>query len=287
MKIAYLITAYNNYEHLERLIKSINQKDVAFFIHVDKKSRMPTNLDRFDNIVFIDRIKVWWAGWSFQQAIINLMVKAFASSFDYYILISGTDYPIRPNEYLYEKLGEGGQYLSLIKGFRSHKPESRIKFYYLDCFDRRKEHSLKKFFFLKTEKFLRRFLVKKGYPFSQIYHGSSYWALDHRCVSYILKFLNENEDYVKFFKTSHCPDESFIHTIVGNSPFLKECKDNLTYADWTSLPGPALINESHIELFKNHVEVPDSRHGQEPFFARKFSDESKSLIERIENELRT
>ena len=167
-----------------------------------------------------------------------------------------------------------------------NKPESRIKFYYLDCFDRRKEHSLKTFFFLKVEKFLRRFLVKKQYPFSQIYHGSSYWALDHRCVSYVLKFLNENEDYVKFFKTSHCPDESFIHTIVGNSPFFEECKDNLTYADWTSLPGPALINEKHIELFKSHVEVPNSRYGLEPFFARKFSDESKALIERIENELR-
>lgn len=286
MKIAYLITTYNNYEHLGRLIKAINQQEVVFFIHIDKKSKMPTNLYMYDNIIFINRINVWWGCWSHQEAIINLMREAMAFNFDYYILISGTDYPIRPNEFIYEKLRGGGQYINIIKGFQSHKPESRVIYYYFDCFDRRKRRSLKKFFFLGIEKILRKILEKKKYPFSQIYHGATWWALSHRCISYILNYINENPEYVKFFKTSLCPEESFIQTIVGNSHFLEVCKNNLTYTDWTTNPAPAIINEKHLQLFKRQIEFDCSCGKYEPFFARKFSDENIANVEKIENELR-
>lgn len=142
MKIAYLITAFGNYEHLNLLIKTLNDKNTMFFIHIDKKAEMPKNLHS-DNIVFIKRINVWWGGWSHLEAIINLTNEAVKYKFDYYILLSGTDYPIRPNSFLYTMLKEGGEFINIIKGFQSHKPESRIKNYYFDCFDRRNKKSLK------------------------------------------------------------------------------------------------------------------------------------------------
>ena len=91
---------------------------------------------------------------------------------------------------------------------------------------------------------------------------------------------------MNFFKTCWCPEEAFIPTIIGNSRFLNECKSNITYADWSTNPAPAIINERHLQLFKKQIEFASSYGNYEPYFARKFNDSNKSLIIKIENELR-
>ena len=286
MKIAYLITAYNNYNHLKRLVTSLNDSNVVFFIHIDKKSKMPNNLNEFDNVVFIKSKKVWWGGWSHVDAIIRLIRTAKSSGFDYYILLSGTHYPIRPNSFLYEKLSNGGEYIDITKGFDITKPEDRIKYYYFDCFDRRNLRSMKTVFFYLLERTISLFFQKKPFPFKQIYHGSTWWALSHDCLIYVLDQIDNNKDYIIFYQTCFCPEESFFQTIIGNSRFFSKCKTDLTYTDWSSKPAPALINQNHIELFKKQIEFNDSSGTYSPFFARKFDDSRANLIELIEKELR-
>lgn len=68
MKIVYPITAFNQFEHLGRLIKAPDYKDAVFFIHIDKKVKIPKNIRSKRNIIFVNRIVVWWGGWSHQQA---------------------------------------------------------------------------------------------------------------------------------------------------------------------------------------------------------------------------
>lgn len=286
MKIAYLITAYNNFNHLKRLVRALNDRNVVFFIHIDKKSKMPDNLTEFDNIVFIERTKVWWAGWSQVDAIVRLIRNAISYGFDYYILLSGTDYPIRPNSFLYDKLSTGGEFISMNKGFGIEKPEDRIKYYYFDCFDRRNFRSVKTVFFYLMERTIRLFFQKKSYPFQQIYYGPTWWALSHDCLKYVLDQIDNNKDYIRFYKTSWAPDESFFQTIIGNSPFFSKCNTNLTYVDWSSKPKPAWINQNHIELFKKQIEFNSNYGTYLPFFARKFDDSHANIIELIEKELR-
>ena len=286
MKIAYLISAHNNFEHLGKLIKALDDKNVIFFIHVDKKVDMPKKILGNNKIVFIQRIKVWWGGWSHVEAIINLIKEAIKFNADYYVLLSGTDYPIRPNSFLYNKLKEGGEFINIIKGFHTHKPESRIKYYWYDSFDRRNRRSLKTIFFLILERFQRIIITKNNYPFKEVFHGSTWWALSHNCVTYLLTFIKNNPKYVSFYKTSWDPDESFIHTIIGNSEFINECKNNLTYTDWSKKPAPAIIDKEHITQFKNQIEFEETYGKYTPFFARKFIDKSNNLIELIEKELR-
>jgi hypothetical protein len=286
MKIAYLITAYNNYNHLKRLLNALNDSNVVFFIHIDKKSKMPNNLNEFDNIVFIKRINVWWAGWSQLDAIIRLIRTALRYGFDYYILISGTDYPIRPNSFLYKKLSTGGEFIDIIKELLNEKPEIRIKYYYFDGFNRRNLISVKTVFFILLERTSRLFFQKKSYPFKQIYYGSTWWALSHDCLEHVLDQIDTNKDYIRFFQTCWGPDECFFQTILGNSPFFGTCQPNLTYVDWSSEPSPALINKNHVELFKKHLEFDKSYGIYTPFFARKFDDNSTDVIELIEKELR-
>jgi len=287
MRVAYLITAFHQYGHLKRLIDALSDEShSAFFVHMDKKSKMPTSILAKEGVYFIDRINVWWGGWSHQQAILNLMIEASKHHFDYYAIISGSDYPIRPLSFLYKKLEEGGEYINITKGFRTDKPELRIKYYYYDCFDRRNDRSLKTRFFLELERVQRQLLYKRHYPFSQIYHGTTWCTLSHECVSYVLSFLENHPDYISFYKTSWCPEESLIHTIIGNSPFATLCKGNLTYSDWSD-GAPAIINQEHVALLEAKFEF-ESQYGiTTPFFARKFEDSSRNVVELIEKQLRT
>jgi hypothetical protein len=201
--------------------------------------------------------------------------------------LSGTDYPIRPNSFLYKKLSTGSEYLSMNKGFGVTRPEDRIKYYYFDGFDRRTRRPLiKTVFFYLLERTMRLFFQKKSYPFEQIYYGPTWWALSHDCLMYVLDQIDKNQEYIKFYQTSWCPEESFFHTIIGNSPFFSKCTTNLTFVDWSSEPKPAWINENHVELFKKHLEFNSNYGNYMPFFARKFDDSRENLIALIEKELR-
>ena len=145
---------------------------------------------------------------------------------------------------------------------------------------------MKTIFFLILERFQRIIITKNNYPFKEVFHGSTWWALSHNCVTYLLTFIKNNPKYVSFYKTSWDPDESFIHTIIGNSEFINECKNNLTYTDWSKKPAPAIIDKEHITQFKNQIEFEETYGKYTPFFARKFIDKSNNLIELIEKELR-
>ena len=183
-------------------------------------------------------------------------------------------------------LNKGGEYLNLLKGFQPHKPENRIKYYHFDHFDRRDLKSRKTRLMLKFEKRLRRYFRKNRYPFKEIYHGSTWWALSHKTIGYILEYIDDNPAFVKFFQTSWCPEEAFIPTIIGNSPIRSLCKTSLTYTDWSVDPGPAEMTDKHIALFRDQIKFEGVYGEFSPFFARKFSDNSGKLIAEIENRLR-
>ena len=134
-----------------------------------------------------------------------MLREATRNNFDYYILLSGTDYPIRKNRFLYQKLKEGGEFINIIEGFQVHKPIDRVKYYYFDQFDRRNKNSLRSKLFFFLERKLRENFTKKNFPFLQIYHESNWWALSQANVKYVLKFTAVNPNFVKFFRTSWFP----------------------------------------------------------------------------------
>ncbi len=286
INLAYLITAYHDYDHLKRLIAALQDTNVFFYIHIDKNSSMPVNLDEFENIQFIKRHKVWWAGWSHQKAILNLMSQAVKKSHDYYALISGSDYPIRKNEYLYKQLNEGGEFISIKEGFPSEMKKSWITNFYFDLFYRRKPNKpiwIK--ILLRIENKISLYFPKNKYPFEKVFFGPTWWVLSHSTVTYILDFLKANSQYERFFKHSYCSEEILIPTIIGNSD-IGNLKGNLTYVDWSVHPGPAFITERHIEVFKNDLmtnEIGDNV----AFFARKFKNSDAELLQFIDDQLRS
>lgn len=285
MKVAVLLTAYNNFKHLNRLITVLSDDRISVFLHVDRKSSFPEDLYRNKKIVSIKRIPVWWGGWSHQQAIINLLVEAAKYNFDYYLLLSGSDYPIRSFDYLFKVLNEGGEFINILKGFQAHKPEARIKYYYFDFFDRRNSSSLRTKLFSLVERKLKKVCHKTSYPFNEIYHGTTWWALSNQCIRFVLDHLKENPNFISFFKTSWCPEESLFHTIIGNSQFFDHCRGNLTFQDWSS-SNPSIINKNHLDILSNQLQHQSVYGTYTPVFARKFNDNSQDIIKIIDRKLR-
>jgi hypothetical protein len=269
MQIAYLILAHNNYIHLQRLIDTLSVPHCRFYIHIDKKSSMPSI--KGDNIFFVqNRVKVYHSSFSEVEATIKLLkLAAKDTDNEYFVLLSGADYPVKSNEEINEKLKSGGEFMQVLRWPNEYHPSSYFKYYYFNRVNRRSDE-LKKKFFVSIEKLLRKMRVKKKIRF-QIYTGSQWFALSADCVKYILDELKSGKKYERFFKRCRFPCESFFHTVIGNSVYRERTKPHLTYIDFKA-PGAEVKLDHLLKIKKGSF-----------LFARKFSDDSTEVVEAIKN----
>ncbi|MEP7308714.1 MAG: beta-1,6-N-acetylglucosaminyltransferase [Acidobacteriota bacterium] len=283
VRIAYLIMAHSGLDFLDRLIASLNDDNSAFYVHVDKKADR-NYVSHLTNVaVLSDRSDVNWACYSQTQAEVSLLQRAIEFHSDYYILISGADYPIRPRQFLYDLLSSGNEFISTCKVPTAHKPLSRFESHYFE-YDRR-ARSAKSYGLRLTEAAVRVAWKKKTIPF-ELYAGSSWFALTRAAVMHVLSTLEEDPRYEGFFKTCLCADEAMFQTILANSRFKDRITHNLTYTDWSTNPAPAVIGDKHIELFKKQVTFTSVYGEYTPFFARKFDPGNTRMLDLVDRQLR-
>lgn len=283
MKICYLILAHNNFRHLDRLINALNGTDCTFFIHLDKKV-VQKYFPQYNNVEVIpERTDINWGGFNMVEATLALMKRGleYSPGADYYVLISGVDYPIRSKEFLYQQLEKGKEYIDIAPVPVPFKPIERYGYYYFDYDRRNLKHYNPKFL---AEVLLKKLKIKRKAPF-RVYAGTQWFALTRECVQYILTTVREDKRYTDFFRHTLVPDEAFFQTIIGNSPFLQNTAASLTYTDWEVAVPPATIEERHIDFLENHIEFNDEYGQRFPYFARKFNDGSEKLLEEIQNRL--
>jgi hypothetical protein len=290
MKIAYLIMAHNQPYHLQRLVNALSTNYSSFLIHVDKKSDLSifNPYDFPENVRFIDdRVRVNHGGFSMVKAMIQLIKSAInEDEFDYFQFISGWDYPIKCNSYIYDFLS-------------NNYPMNYMNFYRL-CGSADYVNNITKYYFTdfigNSPKVFQKTMKAFQYIFKNIpwdrqfvpemvpYRGSSWFCLNKATIHYIINFLNtpKGKRLYRFFENSQCGDEIFFQTIVMNSPFAEYCrfydkdinqtyknenKAYLHYINWDpARENPAIFNLSD---FQSLMESP-------ALYARKFN-EAKSL----------
>jgi hypothetical protein len=287
MKIAYLILAHNNPQLLKRAIGALSSEDCAFFIHVDQKSNIKDFSQLEGENVFFSRkrVPVYWGEFSLVQPVLFLLQQALGNpaNCDYFVLMSGRDYPLRSSRYIHKFLEEhrGLEFISMVKMPAPGKPISRI-------------NTLR----FQSNKPVRRFVVRglarvglaqrdyrKHLRGLEPYSGSQWWTLTRDACQYILEFAVHNQHFVRYFEDVFAPDEAFFHTILGNSMFAPRIRRNLLFDDWsTPGPHPAIINERHVAFFESQdrICVKNAYGSGEALFARKFSENSADLIRRID-----
>ena len=292
MKIAYLVLAHNNPRHLQRLVRALSSGSAGFFIHVDRKSSMGQfSGTSGENVHFTrKRIPVHWGEFSQVDAILVLLRAALAHprGFDYFVLLSATDYPIQPVAYI-ERFFErhrGEEFINMVRMpcEAAGKPISRLTTY--QPFP---GGSL-------VARGMRKLLASTGTgPRQRAYEphlrnlvphgGSTWWALSREACEHIRSFVDNEPRVVKFFRHTLFPDESFFQTILGNSPYKARVRRNLTYTDWDAGGGsPAFMTQAHLDFLTAGASVAlDGVYGEgEALFARKFSDEAEALVVRLD-----
>lgn len=269
MKIHYVILAHKNPAQLRRLVRALDDKNVAFHIHVDKK----TDLADFqplagDNVRLTDRrVKVYWGGYSQVQATLNLLddIKGIADR-DFVVYLSGSDYPIKSPSHIKDFLRGNADRSFMPGGSLANWPEAAARYdhhHFERAFLGKKGHYLRRAYRAVTPR--RRFI--DGF---EPYGGSAYWALSGEAVRFVKESLRRRPEFISFFKRTASPDEMFFHTLLFNSPLRDKLISNgLHHIKWA--PGsdhPATLRAREI----------DELLGSDKLFARKFDPEVDSKV---------
>ncbi|CAA9892228.1 conserved hypothetical protein [Candidatus Methylobacter favarea] len=233
-----------------------------------------------------ERIPVYWGDFSQVEAILILLRLALAEQrrFDYFVLLSGTDYPLQPVSYIesFFASNRGKEFINIVQMpcEAVGKPISRLTTYKPSPGDSQIARIMRKLLVTTGVSSVDR--DYKSHLRNLVPHGGSeWWALSREACEYIQSFVDNKPQVVNFFKHTVCPDESFFQTIIGNSPYKARTQRNLTYADWSGGgANPAYLTKIHLEFLTATASMTlDDLYGTgEILFARKFSDEAEEIV---------
>lgn len=282
MKIAYIILAHKLPDQLVRLVNKISTPDTFLIIHVDKKTNNGTYReileplkDRSD-VFFLEREICNWGEFGHLSATLSGIREICENKikFDYLLLITGQDYPIKSNENISQvlKMSNGKSYLNFSPLMDLSNQRDWLIYWHF--------HWLKRHYvFPRLNMFSRpninlcwnvvakRISVRRKLPEKLVpFYGGAYWCLSFDCIKYLFDYVNRNRNIVNFFRFTFIPEEIFFQTILVNSELKASLiDDDLRYIDFSEHKAhPALLGKDHYDRFINTHNI----------FARKF-DSSK------------
>jgi hypothetical protein len=294
VKIAYLILAHSQPQHLRRLIRAVCMPRARAFVHIDAKS----DIGQFAEVcgsgatLCSERVAVYWGEFSLVEATLALLRTAMWHEweFDYFVLLSGADYPLCPAAYIEHFFARhaGREFINLVAmpSERASKPLSRLTDYRVRSGNpwtlptRVARRTLQHLRLLPNQRdFHRAFGELKPYA------GSQWWALSREACQHVLNFVERERAVVDFFRNTWFPDEMLFQTILGNSIFRRRVARNVTYTDWGQGGAhPGVLHDGHLARFAAPLGVlADDVYGRgEVLFARKFNDSDAPLLARVD-----
>jgi hypothetical protein len=280
VRVAYLILAHRAPGQLKRLVDRLRGPDVHIVLHVDANTSgsdwesLSHELDSPD-ISWAPRVACRWGDFTLVDATLNCIstLSNLDSYFDFVVLLSGQDYPIKPRHFVSEFLeSRRGECLMFIYPFPfphwAHGGYHRLPTWRIPFPGKPRRIFPPQLLGYRHKK------VPFGY---HPYGGSQWWCLPGNAVEYIRDFVQARPEFVEYYRGAGIPDEMFFHTILGNSHFNVEMgENNITYMKWNGGPNPATLTVHDLD------EMKDS----ECLFARKFDmDTAPELLDWIDSEL--
>ncbi len=241
VRIAYLILAHKNPEAINKMISALDYPGVDFYLHIDKKSNIISDIKTNSNIFFTsNRIDTKWGHISLVESMLELMrsVKESKRGYDYVWLISGQDYPIKSNEYIQDFFANnrGYNFIEFIpkddERYRRYLKRNQTWYPTWGASPKFIMRVLRKIYNYMTGGMKHSLFKRKNILGVEWFFGSQWFAITMETMDYVLNEV-DNKPYLQYFKNCICPDESFFQTIIGNSQFANKVKDNLVYVDWS------------------------------------------------------
>lgn len=224
MKHAFLIIAHNEYPILEVLLSMLDDERNDIYLHIDKRAvalyqKIKGFKTRKAGFYLIEKsIKVYWGDISLVKAEYLLFETALKNgTYVYYHLLSGTDLPIKSQDYIHEFFhkNSGKEFVGFWQNAAHQRDLERKVFRYYFFTQRLKDKgnllheitSLIRNAVLALHK-ISNYRRKTTFEFKK---GGQWVSITENAVSYLLQYKST---ILKRMKYTLCPDEIFIQTLL-------------------------------------------------------------------------
>ena len=262
MNIAILILAHKNVAQLNTLIRKLDN-NFNIYIHIDLKSNMkPEDIVPSSRHKITKQYPVYWGSYNITLATYYLMKSAYLDDNDYYLLISGQDFPIKSNSYILNFI-ESNKYNDFINFEKMPRKDwhggglDRVLYFW----ENRDERTLLSFMIRHIRKYQRKISLFQRKMDCIFYGGSNWFNLSKSTVQKVVEYI-DNKNYLGRYKYTRISDEIWLQTLlISKLGVTNLTNDSLRYIDWKSGPEyPRTLRSSDINLINNSSAL----------FARKF-----------------
>lgn len=282
LQLAYLILGHAHPRQIVRSIERLRTSASVFVVHIDARAdasvfdELAAYAATVEDVLLAPRRRCYWGTYGIMEAAFVCISTVLASGkpFDYAVLLSGQDYPIKPAAEIAAFFAQhaGAEF---VEAFPLDKPNrwtaqggpfqamARVLHWTLNFRSRTLHIPLRRRFY-------------KGW---EPHGGSQWWVLSHDALVWIDRYRSSHPALERYFRFVFIPDEAMIQTMLANSPFREKIDGTaIHYIDWErpNPKPPRTLDEEDFERLRESVCL----------FARKMHPEmSAALLDRVDREL--
>lgn len=269
--LGFVLVTHTNPDQIYRLINTLNRmfEHPPMACHHDFSKCMLQTDALPANVKFVQPHRVTgWANFTFVEAMIAALQLLYSGETgpDWFLLLSGADYPIKPAGQILEDLAnaQADAYIHhrlIDVDEASHRWDRLCVKRYLTAplLPATFRQWPRLYFKLRLSPRLSRHFL----PFSnefRCYAGSGWFYGNRHVAAEIVQSLRQKK-LVSHYRRTLAPDESFFHTILANAPHLRLDNHACRFADWSAGgPHPKILTTDDLP------NIIASR----AYFARKF-----------------
>lgn len=278
-KIALLILAHKDMAQLQYLLETLAGGKFNIYLHLDKMASFTyKDLPQLFTPI-LPNMRCSWGDYNVTIATIELLKKAYVDDNEYFVLMSGQDYPIKSLDHIFNFYSE-----SLAMDYLHHMPLPNTYFGGNGGFDRLKYYFAPKrmpielrerilFYALRKLNRIQRKTGMYRKISSQYFGGENWFNLSRSTVKYLLEYLLENPAYLQRYKHTLLAEELVFQTILcSNNRLTSVVNNSLRYTKWQK-------GADHPDVLR--MQDLDSLKTSEKLFARKFDFDIDREIVRI------
>jgi hypothetical protein len=222
------------------LLSVLRHPQVKVYVHVDRRkslapfTRALAEADVSD-VVLLPRHKSWWSSAGTLDAALEGLVAGVADGCDYFVTISGQDFPLRPMDEIVAFFEQAGSrsyisYWPVSEFSRRWRGRERTELYTYTvrgrrevCIPRGEDVSFLNWRGRMLNEFLRMrtaFMPSRRHPpYVRPFLGSDWWNLSRVAADYVLRFHDEHPDFRRWHEHTLAPSEMFVQSILLGTDF--------------------------------------------------------------------
>lgn len=262
MKIAVAMLCHKNVEQINSLLRAMENENISFFIHVDRKSTISRNEISGNNVAVIPMecsVDIQWGGFGMIEATLRLIetIRQSNQEYNYIWLMSGQDWPLYSSDEIvrYVEQHSGDDFIEILPDQESFERSycKRNALYYPSWMVSNNTYIkvIKHLFWFATGGRKSTKICKRKTKVEKFYYGSQWWLLSKQSMDVMMSFLNENGWYTDYFKHSLVPDESFFQTLYGSLIGAEKTKPAVCYVNWKeNRNSPEVLTSDELRLLE-------------------------------------